>query len=340
MRGVSLYGAGMIASVHGLAAHQLGWGVRAVASRTPERAAELAGRLHATAVGYASLPIADEVVIVSTPPAQHAEAALRLLAAGSAVVLEKPLCTTLADADAIVAASEANAGRLLYAENFAHSPIVIEFLRRARSIGPLSYVEARALQGRPGWGGFLTAAWGGGALFDLGVHPLALVLLTAGGEVPIAVRARLRGADDHETDEYAEVELSFASGLRARVLSSWQHGPDAIWDLQAVSADAVVRAELLPDAVLEHNGERIALTAPREDPLATLVSAGYVGQLAAFATDLEHHRAPVMDAEFGRWVLDIVCAAYASAGSGEAVALPFAGARDRTPLQLWRESSQ
>ena len=42
-------------------------------------------------------------------------------------------------------------------------------------------------------------------------------------------------------------------------------------------------------------------------------------------------------AAFGRVVLDVVCAAYASAGAGGTeVPLPFSGRRDRTPLELWR----
>ena len=42
------------------------------------------------------------------------------------------------------------------------------------------------------------------------------------------------------------------------------------------------------------------------------------------------------DAAFGRDVLELICAAYASAGRGGAwVALPFDGPRDRTPLELW-----
>ena len=37
--------------------------------------------------------------------------------------------------------------------------------------------------------------------------------------------------------------------------------------------------------------------------------------------------------------LDIVCAAYASAGAGgDFVRVPFEGSRDHTPLQLWRGS--
>ena len=47
-----------------------------------------------------------------------------------------------------------------------------------------------------------------------------------------------------------------------------------------------------------------------------------------------------MNATFGRHVLEVVCAAYTSAGqAGAPIALPFAGPRDRTPLQLWRPSS-
>ena len=44
-----------------------------------------------------------------------------------------------------------------------------------------------------------------------------------------------------------------------------------------------------------------------------------------------------MDAAFGREVLDVVCAAYASAGRGSSlVTVPFAGPRSLSPLELWR----
>jgi myo-inositol 2-dehydrogenase / D-chiro-inositol 1-dehydrogenase len=62
-----------------------------------------------------------------------------------------------------------------------------------------------------------------------------------------------------------------------------------------------------------------------------------MGQLRSFVDDLATDRRPVLNATFGRLVLDVICAAYASAGNGStSVAVPFAGPRDRTPLQLWR----
>ncbi len=46
---------------------------------------------------------------------------------------------------------------------------------------------------------------------------------------------------------------------------------------------------------------------------------------------------PLMTAAFGREVLQVVTAAYVSAGMGAAeVPLPLTGRRDLTPLQWWR----
>ena len=46
------------------------------------------------------------------------------MAAGAHVLVEKPLATTLADADALVVASTAGGHLLSYAENLAFAPVV------------------------------------------------------------------------------------------------------------------------------------------------------------------------------------------------------------------------
>ncbi len=98
----------------------------------------------------------------------------------------------------------------------------------------------------------------------------------------------------------------------------------------------MVRAELLPTLLLEHNGDEIPI-APVTGSIPQLEQYGYVAQLEAFLVAFGGHSRPLMDAAFGRDVLDVVCAAYASAREGgTAVSLPFSGARDKTPLQLWR----
>ncbi|MFM2076229.1 MAG: hypothetical protein RJA49_119 [Actinomycetota bacterium] len=336
---VALHGAGMIAVAHAAATQHLGHQLVAVASRTPERAAKVAAQFGTTATTYDALPGEADIVVVASPPQCHAADAIRYLDAGAAVLLEKPLCRTLDEADRLVEAAARHGGRLLYAENLAYAPVVQRMVANAGLVGRVTNLEVRSLQGLPGWGAFTTDEWGGGALFDLGVHPLAVAMLLANavGEGRVtAVDATLRGGTGHGSDEHADVHLHFASGFSAHVVSSWQAGPEPLWDVQLAGDTGVLRAELLPVPRLEHNGDEVALPAAG-GPLAVLDQLGYAGQLRALVDDLGAGREPVMSAAFGREVLQVVLAGYESAGiGGEAVPLPFRGPRDRTPLQLWR----
>jgi predicted dehydrogenase len=327
----------MISGAHAAAAAAAGMRVVAVASRTEQRATAVARRVGATAVRYADLPAGGDIVVVATPPAQHAAHTLQALRAGAAAVIEKPLCRSLAEADTLVEAAAAHGQRAMYAENLAYAPVVKAFVHHARSFPGLRHLEVRAINPLPAWGDFTTDEWGGGALFDLGVHPLAVALLAAAPDSVVSVTAALEGSPTgaHGTDEHATVDLQFDSGLVAHVVSSFRGGDQPLWDAQAASDDGVVRAELLPVPSLERNGDAVPLPAPSTKP-AAIEQYGYSGQLTAFATDLDRGQTPVMSVAFGRTVLDIVCAAYTSGRTGEPEAVPFSGRRDRTPLQLWR----
>lgn len=331
---VAFAGAGTISVIHGMAAAVAGMPVTAVASRSIERAEERAGQVGARPVPYRDLPAGADAVVVATPPGTHHRFARQALDAGATVLVEKPLCTTLAEADDLVAAEEAG-GRVLYGENLAVAPIVAAALREVSSMGPLGYVEVRTLSPRPTWGDFLDPSWGGGVLFDLGVHPVALALLLAGDDEPTEVTALLRSSPDVAVDDHAEVVITFGSGLRARVEASWRHH-DVVWDLQASSDTGVVRAAFFPPE-LERDGEPV--TVARATPAGVdphVVDLGYVQQMQDLETLARGGRHRPLGAAFGRAVLDVVCGAYASAGAGGPVALPFAGPRDATPLSLWR----
>lgn len=333
MTDIALCGAGTIAGVHALAARELGLAVVAVASRSAARATKRAAEFGSRAVEYADLPAGADVVIVATPPVRHTDDTLQALSAGASVLLEKPLCRTLAEADRLCAAPGAE--HIVYAENLAFAPIVTEFASRARTLGPLTHLEARTLQSRPTWGDFLDPAWGGGVLFDLGVHPLALVVLvaksTGNGEV-VSVRAELSG---DATDTSADVWLTFGSGLRAHVVASWDGPESGVWDLQASSRTAVLRADLRPELSLEMNGERLPLP-PTSAAIAPIEQFGYVEQLRVASDRRSDGRRSHMDVEFGRTIMEIVAACYVSARRGSDVEVPSGCDRHRTPWELWR----
>jgi Oxidoreductase family, NAD-binding Rossmann fold len=104
---VGIVGCGAVARHH-VPALKLARGVRLVAAFDLDRGA--AARTGArVADSLAELIDAADLVAVCTPPQTHADIAVEALEAGRGVLVEKPLATTLADADRIVAAA---AGRL------------------------------------------------------------------------------------------------------------------------------------------------------------------------------------------------------------------------------------
>ena len=120
---VALCGAGWIGAVHAAAIGAAGFELTAVASRSPERAARAGGEVaHAAPSAATTSPPAP--TSSSSPPRRSTTPPRPSASSRPArrCVLEKPLCRTLAEADAIVAAAAAHGERLLYAENLAYAP--------------------------------------------------------------------------------------------------------------------------------------------------------------------------------------------------------------------------
>jgi predicted dehydrogenase len=335
---LALCGAGMISHAHSAAAAHLGIPVVAVASRTSERREERARQLRARPVAYEDLPAGADLVIVATPPGHHFDHTVHCLERGAGVLVEKPLVTTLNEADRLVMIAQRYGHRVHYGENLAYAPGVRRWISHIAEVGPLEHFSVRFEQSAPTWGDFLLPHWGGGVLFDLGVHPVALAVLSAraahAGEV-VAVTCTLRG---DPVDEWAELTLILDSGLTISVMVSWIGPSTPQWTLQASSATEALVLELQPDVTLERSGEIVALPEPRTHP-AMLDTLGYTDQLRACRADLEEARTPWMSVDFGRWILEIVCAAYVSAGrEGARIAVPSGCDRFTTPLHLWRHA--
>jgi predicted dehydrogenase len=112
-----------------------------------------------------------DVLLVLTSMTEHGRLARAALDAGKHVLVEKPVATSLAEAEAVLAAAESSPGHLLCAPHILLSPTYRAMHARVRAgeIGGL--LTAR---GRYGWEGPDWSRWfyepGGGALFDLGVY--------------------------------------------------------------------------------------------------------------------------------------------------------------------------
>jgi len=189
---VGVVGCGMLArSVHlpNLARMQ---GVEVIALADTEAAGLAAAGQLAPRASHHSAPDGllaredVEAVLISTPPATHADLALAALAAGKHVYVEKPLATSLADAERLLAAWRATGLVGMVGFTYRFHRLVVEARERLRGGAIGEIVAARSVfsTGRhdlPAWK--RSAATGGGPLLDLVSHDADLVRFVLGREV-------------------------------------------------------------------------------------------------------------------------------------------------------------
>jgi predicted dehydrogenase len=175
-RALALLGCGWIARRHAAAARRLGVPLLA-ASRDAARARAFAREFGAAAAfGSYEDAVRDPRAagaIVCTPHDRHLTDARLALDRGLHVLVEKPIATTLEDADAMLAASR-RAGRvLMVAENFHFMPAFrwVHALVVTGGLGPLRelHLVSRGFREHTGWR-LEPAAVGGGTLIDGGIH--------------------------------------------------------------------------------------------------------------------------------------------------------------------------
>ena len=160
----------------------------AVCDIIPERAQAAAARYNIPYVfiDYREmLAKADlDVVSVCTPNGTHAQITIDALAAGCNVLCEKPMATTVADAEAMLAASRQSPGKLMIAYPRPFNPILqyAKGLLQTGTLGEIYHAKALAIRRRgvPTWGSYLDRdVQGGGPLVDIGSHSLHMTLWLA-----------------------------------------------------------------------------------------------------------------------------------------------------------------
>lgn len=169
-----------------------------------------------------------DIVYVITPNSLHRTFTERAAKAGKHVVCEKPMATSSADCEAMIAACK-KAGRKLmigYRSRFqAHNIEAIKLIRDG-AIGPVRTVVADHgfTIGDPKQWRLNRALAGGGSLMDIGIYSLnAARYLT--GEEPVAVNAM--ESTDRSDPRFKEVEdiinfqLLFPSGATANCVSAY-----------------------------------------------------------------------------------------------------------------------
>ena len=189
-----------------------------VVDASPERLAD-AARHHPNARLAAQLDdVLDDVsaVLVATPPDSHAAIAMQALEAGRHVLVEKPMTTSVVEAEALVAAAARREVQLMVGHTFEYNPAVwkLREIVRSGALGRILYVNtARLSLGR--YQDDVNVVW------DLAPHDVSIVSYLL-DELPTDTSVWAHRNFHHRQADVAYLRLDFAgSGTQAFVHVSW-----------------------------------------------------------------------------------------------------------------------
>lgn len=201
-----------------------------IVDQSAERIKELAERYGFS--GYTAYTDVDEaiaktdcdVVDICLPNFLHAEVAVKALKAGRHVISEKPVATTVEDAQLVIDTAVQNGKKVYYAEDWMGSPAVnkaLELIEKG-GIGELKFVRVRECHSGSHSPFAQTIKFcGGGVMMHLGIHPVGFMLalknnrwstltaLTSGGGENNLIHKGMEGED------WAGVMMRFEDGTTA-----------------------------------------------------------------------------------------------------------------------------
>lgn len=188
-----------------------------------------------------------DLVSICTPPFAHREQATAALEAGCHVFMEKPMAMTVADAEAIAAASARTERLLCISHNFLFSRSIQRIRRVIESgeAGPIQFVigfQASSPRRRlPTWYGVLPA----GLFFDESPHLLYLIAGLLGDLHVASVNAVSNPPGSEQPVRSVHAVLTSATAPAAMTMTF--DAPLSEWHLIIVCRHRVLMADLFRD---------------------------------------------------------------------------------------------
>jgi predicted dehydrogenase len=227
--------------------------VVALAEADPERLAEAAARVpHAARYGDYRDLLADgkvDAVVITLPPALHAEAAIAAFEAGRHVYVEKPLAISREECRAMLRARAVNGKIGMVGFNYRFHPLYRRLrdqvaAGRAGQVSGVRTVFAAASRALPEWKTLRHT--GGGALLDLASHHIDLVRFLFGQEIR-EVSATVRSVRTEQDTAALQMRLADGTGIQTFVsmAAAEEDRIDVIGDAGKLTADRYRERDLV-----------------------------------------------------------------------------------------------
>jgi predicted dehydrogenase len=268
----------------------------AVVDTLADRAAEIAATAGTTPLSdYRALLGEVDAVSIAAPTELHREIAIPFLDRGIAVLVEKPMARTLAEADAMIAAAAASGATLAVGQTERYNPAVAAVLPLVTSP---KFIEVHRL------GVFPDRSLDIDVVFDLMIHDLDVIAALVRSEVT-SVEAVGVPVLTPKFD-IANARLRFASGCIANLTAS-RISRDRVRKIRFFQPDSYISIDYAAQEVegwrlVRRDGARPSieggsLPVQKDEPLRR--------ELADFIGAVRDKRRPLVDGEAGRAALEL-----------------------------------
>ena len=292
-----------------------------------------------------------DIVDICLPNFLPHDACLKAAKAGKHVIIEKPLCLSIEEADEMIAACKENGKLLMYAEELCFAPKYerVRAIVESGAVGELYMLKQCEKHSGPHSRWFYESdKSGGGVMMDMGCHAIAWFMWMRHSRTPKSVYGNFMHVyHDTDAEDHAITQLEFEHNGRTVLCvgeDSWVK-QGGMQDCTEVYGDkGVCYADLFQgnssqmysldgyDYASEKAGATTGWTFP---VFEEAFNQGYPQELMHFVDCVRTGKKPVSDGEYGKAVLEVIHAAYVSAKEGRKVALPYASSAKR-PSDNWR----
>jgi predicted dehydrogenase len=263
-----------------------------------------------------------DVVYVVLPNSMHPEYTIRAAEAGKHVLCEKPMATTVKDAEEMVAVCRRAGRRLMVAYRLQYERYNLAAMKmcRMKQIGQVKMIDAEFgfVIGDPTQWRLKHAMAGGGSLMDIGIYCLQAARYLA-GEEPVTVHAEQWSSDPvkfKEVEENIAFMLRFPSGVIANCYSSY--GINGVDRYRAGGSEGWLEME--PAYVYSGLVQRVY-----KDGQFTVTTPStwdqFAAEMDAFSEAIQQDRDVRTPGEEGVRDMKILMACYESAASGRRITL-------------------
>jgi len=269
-----------------------------------------------------------DCVYIVLPVGLHAEYTIRALEAGKHVLCEKPMASTSAECEAMIAAARANNRQLGVGYRVHFESHNREALRRIKAgeIGAMRHIQCdHGFNASPD---YPPHKWrldkvlgGGGSMYDVGIYGINTSLMMLEGDTPKAVSAVY--AYPRDDARFAEVEggidwrMTMASGINVLGSSSYCYSPYASRQRYFGAS-----ASIIMDPATTYYDNALVMEGgggPRREIGAGNSRDQFAAQLDGFSEAARANRPHLTPGEMGLRDIRLMEAMYRSADAGGAV---------------------